>query len=819
MNVGSDIKMFDIRSFDTYINDGWKEGFNITWKSKTDRFYTNTLLNKTNYDHATNTLTRGNTYTDEDTFSGWKFLFKPYSSTKLQWILLYTFVHSVSNGQGWFHYNCNLYDLVVDGKQMVSMPDTDTSQWQSNTAPVLSTSNGVGTGKSLTAQNGRTLQPGMLIHPVDQGDIESGTTQVVFYGTFTPTYTAGTENQTFQVKFRYTNWAYMAVLYGVKAIARNPENWSTSQSWGDGGSKTEFKDGKFTNTQTANITGTVTVTTLSSNYASYGQTVKIAGGNYVYAESPLTGSTTWSTGWKEQPYNAQLKGGLLTTSRSSARARSSFWSSTNYGSNWYAQKSFNLQYTPSVSNYQISSSSEDSVTITFRKHTPAGKSGYFNAICVRKSASAPVDERCYVEHDVTDSQVTITISRNGQNPSVIDIVSSVSGDYIVNDSLEVGLDSFTLRVYCCYHDTNDGHDHSNDLDGTLITYGFGSGFSITSFNLVYPLDSAGITHVFKDRRPFATYPGQYTTDFCMTFETTDSSSVGYAYISLGTHSQKFNISSGVNKVKLKDVLVSSGSYNLELQITNSSDTGSSDTAPTDKVIAQQSIGVSISTEDYDTNDFQRDKLVTPETYTYVVFPYIASSVANFATVFPEWDTIFQVNSSYVWDVNYTEAIYDILQNALITSSIKEVVYLLTEFYYEIQGLPEATWYSYWLGNHEIQESILKEYYIDTFIFDRVQPRFVSSTTIDGVNYCRYLLEVNDGNDIVYTEYQPSMTDTRYDLENQKVEFIKNDRYRLVPTTGKDDLIEVKADFEKDSTQVIIFNWYPSAIMYILQSIL
>ena len=109
--------------------------------------------------------------------------------------------------------------------------------------------------------------------------------------------------------------------------------------------------------------------------------------------------------------------------------------------------------------------------------------------------------------------------------------------------------------------------------------------------------------MFKDRRPFATYPGQYTTDFCMTFETTDSSSVGYAYISLGTHSQKFNISSGVNKVKLKDVLVSSGSYNLELQITNSSDTGSSDTAPTDKVIAQQSIGVSISTEDYDTNDF------------------------------------------------------------------------------------------------------------------------------------------------------------------------------------------------------------------------
>lgn len=166
-------------------------------------------------------------------------------------------------------------------------------------------------------------------------------------------------------------------------------------------------------------------------------------------------------------------------------------------------------------------------------------------------------------------------------------------------------------------------------------------------------------------------------------------------------------------------------------------------------------------------------------------------------------------------MNYTEAIQDVLQNALITTSIKEVTYLLTEFYYEIQSLSEATWYSYWIGNHEIQESILKEYGIDTFIFDRVQPKFVSSTTVDGVEINRYRLEVNDGGDIVEAEFQPSITDTRYELINQKVEFIKNDRYRLVPTTGKDDLIEVKSDFEKDGAEVIVFNWYPSAIMYIL----
>jgi len=197
----------------------------------------------------------------------------------------------------------------------------------------------------------------------------------------------------------------MAVLYGVKAIAKSPENWSTSQSWGDSGAKSEFKSGKFTNTQTASITGSVSVTTLASDYASYGQTVRVSGGNYVHLES-----SSWETGWNSSPQDVLIgNSNLLTAPRSGAIAKSSFWSDTNGGANWFAQKSFSLQYAPNVSNYQINSSSEDSVTVTFSKHTPAGKSGYFNAISVGKSGAS---NKCYIGHNVTSSQVTITVTRS-----------------------------------------------------------------------------------------------------------------------------------------------------------------------------------------------------------------------------------------------------------------------------------------------------------------------------------------------------------------------------------------------------------------------
>ena len=172
----------------------------------------------------------------------------------------------------------------------------------------------------------------------------------MFYGTFTPqNYTAGTANQSFSVKFSYLNWAYMASCAGAKAVARNSTNWSSVSvsNW----TSASFKAGTLSTTQTVKLTSSISVATLSSNYASYGQTISISGGNYVYAESPVTGGTTWSTGWKSQPHSTQLKVSSLTTPRSSATARSSFWDSSNYGGSWYAQKAFNLQYTPSVSNY------------------------------------------------------------------------------------------------------------------------------------------------------------------------------------------------------------------------------------------------------------------------------------------------------------------------------------------------------------------------------------------------------------------------------------------------------------------------------------
>ena len=789
MKVGSDIKMFDIRSFDTYINDGWKEGFNITWSGKTDKYYTNTLLNKTNYDHATNTLTSGNTYTDEDTFSGWKFLYKPYNSTKMQWVLLYTFVHAVDNGQGWFHYNCNLYDLVVDGKQMVSMPDTDTSQWTSSTAPTLNTSNGVGTQKSLTAQNGRTLNYGMLIHPVDQGTISAGTTQVVFYGTFTPTYTEGNANQTFKVKFRYTNWAYMAVLYGVKAIAKSPENWSTSQSWGDSGAKSEFKSGKFTNTQTASITGSVSVTTLASDYASYGQTVRVSGGNYVHLES-----SSWETGWNSSPQDVLIgNSNLLTAPRSGAIAKSSFWSDTNGGANWFAQKSFSLQYAPNVSNYQINSSSEDSVTVTFSKHTPAGKSGYFNAISVGKSGAS---NKCYIGHNVTSSQVTITVTRSQVEPAYVDVTTSVSGDIIQNSHLEVGLDAFTLNISCNYHNSQDGTNYANDLTGTVISFNFGSGFSITSFELMYPLDSAGITHAFAPA---------YEVDFCVKFTTTDISSVGYAYVSVGPRSQKYEMWDGENKVKLKGVQVSEGSETITLTITNASDPGTSNTPPTANIIASQSIPVSITTANYETTDFQNNKLVNLATYRDIVVPYLIETVQNYQTIYPEWNEIFQVVQQYVWDVNYLE----ILKDTLITTSLRTIVEKMVQFYQAVQDTEDANGYDNGIGDIE---PVLKNDNLQNFVFDVVHTEYVSSQVVGDETWNRY--------DLVTDFYPELISGNRYRLIDQSVDFIDGDEFEITTGTSKDDLIEVKRDsqFGPNGSDFFILNLYQNAIMYMLNNV-
>ena len=99
MNVGSDIKMFDVRDLSSYLNDGWKDGFDISWTGLTNDNYNNTLLVKTNYKRSTNSLvSSGNEYTSEDTYSGFKFLYKPYNSGKLQWILIYIFVRTLDSG-------------------------------------------------------------------------------------------------------------------------------------------------------------------------------------------------------------------------------------------------------------------------------------------------------------------------------------------------------------------------------------------------------------------------------------------------------------------------------------------------------------------------------------------------------------------------------------------------------------------------------------------------------------------------------------------------------------------------------------------------
>lgn len=98
MNIGSEIKMLDVRSFDDYLTDGWKEGFDTSWPEyENDKYYKNTLLNKINYNGSSAT-DYGMPYTNDKTYSGWKFLYKPFDEEYIQWILLYVFVRPNQNG-------------------------------------------------------------------------------------------------------------------------------------------------------------------------------------------------------------------------------------------------------------------------------------------------------------------------------------------------------------------------------------------------------------------------------------------------------------------------------------------------------------------------------------------------------------------------------------------------------------------------------------------------------------------------------------------------------------------------------------------------
>lgn len=94
MNVGTnDIKIGILKPFQDYIEDGWKEGFKVNWPDfPNDVLYTNSLINKSNYGNANGSgqgQNGGNAVTADNTFSGWKFLYKPYNDTTIQWVLLY----------------------------------------------------------------------------------------------------------------------------------------------------------------------------------------------------------------------------------------------------------------------------------------------------------------------------------------------------------------------------------------------------------------------------------------------------------------------------------------------------------------------------------------------------------------------------------------------------------------------------------------------------------------------------------------------------------------------------------------------------------
>jgi len=121
-------------------------------------------------------MSSGNAVNSERTFSGWKFLYKPYSETQIQWVLLYIFVRNVTPGSNFFHRNCNLYELSVNGSKVVSMKSTN-----NDNGDQVQLSTGALTNKRYTSIGGQSTKYGQLV-PIDSNvgynktQVNAGTT-------------------------------------------------------------------------------------------------------------------------------------------------------------------------------------------------------------------------------------------------------------------------------------------------------------------------------------------------------------------------------------------------------------------------------------------------------------------------------------------------------------------------------------------------------------------------------------------------------------------------------------------------------------------
>jgi len=269
----------------------------------------------------------------------------------------------------------------------------------------------------------------------------------------------------------------------------------------------------------------------------------------------------------------------------------------------------------------------------------------------------------YVEHDFTQSVATLTIVRD-KTTGVLTTSSSVAGDTIRNNSINIGTNKVTFYVYACYHDASDGTDHSNDLLGSRIDWVLPKvtaepepdpepELNILTFDLIYPVGTNGITHIIKNRTN-----DTYKTDFFMQFTTDEAVQVGHAYVALLDENQTaikqrvFNITSGVNKVVLEGADFTgreSDSYYLRLRIMDETDSrviGTADLIP-----------VSIKRHAYDASRISVDKLIDPEVLRTRLLNQVSVTIANYKTVSDDWQTVFGKGEDlYSWSPSYLNAL-------------------------------------------------------------------------------------------------------------------------------------------------------------------
>jgi hypothetical protein len=410
MNVGSDIIIGTRKDFSNYVSDGWLEGFVCDWSSYKDEvtntplnssYYNNTLLNISNYGGPGIAMSTGNAPGSVQTYYGWKFVYKPYSSTKIQWAILYVVVREVSNGSGHFHNLANNYYLSVDGKDMIT-----TTPYNDGSGNGVSAKNGAGTAKI----DGRNL--GAL--PSVSGSMSAGTTFCTFYGTFTPS-----GSSKFAVKYQYVNIDYIgnyppgySLTWQCQCYAKSPSNYASATTWTRAGAKAAVDNKTFlyTNNNVLLAPSNIVVrkssaTGTSVTNVSYKQSpvyVTTSDGKYVCLSG--ISNTLYSSG---KSYNIGNISSFPSTSSptTTLTAKASFWKDGN----WFATKTVTVYFEPKPS------SSWNGDNLKFKKFTPLDKSGYFNYLRISDGNG---HTKNYTK-DFTASDVIFNIVKDSQTGKII----------------------------------------------------------------------------------------------------------------------------------------------------------------------------------------------------------------------------------------------------------------------------------------------------------------------------------------------------------------------------------------------------------------